>query len=588
VPPVARKGWLLGFALAGVLLAAVDTYVIVLALPAIMADVGVSLDRLQQATPIISGFLLGYVVVMPLIGRLSDVYGRYPLLVVCLAVFAAGSLVTASAHDLGSAVAGRALQGLGGGGLVPVTLALVADLWPAGRRGVPLGAVGAVQELGSVVGPLYGGVILAVASWQTIFWLNIPLVAVIAAGILAGRGPSGGGALPRRRPTPVGVATLIAASLAVISGGLAIAAPQPLRDSASIGALYTPIAGPEWFTPLFGLAVMAAIVCIVLWCVTRTSQLRWRAAAALGRRADWVGAVLMALVLTCVVLSFASGDPGRDVISSSAWWLLPAGGFLAALFVVRELRAPAPLVPFAEFKHRAAAGALLTNLAIGAALMAALVDVPLFARLTAFPDSQLPAALVLLRLLIGLPAGAFAGGVLSQRLGNRFVAGGGMAITAIALAVMTTWSATTLSDPLGVTWLHPSDPVLLVCGFGFGLTIAPINAAILAAVRPAFHGLASALVVVARIVGMLIGISVLTAVGLHAFFASTAALPPPQSLCPHSPLNCGPYNNLVQAAAIDELRAVFLGAAVCAGVAALVATWLLGKHAGDNAAVAHA
>jgi hypothetical protein len=71
------------------------------------------------------------------------------------------------------------------------------------------------------------------------------------------------------------------------------------------------------------------------------------------------------------------------------------------------------------------------------------------------------------------------------------------------------------------------------------------------------------------------------------FFASTAALPP-QSLCPHSPLNCGPYNNLVQAAAIDELRTVFLGAAVCAGVAALVATWLLGKRAGDNAALAHA
>jgi MFS transporter, DHA2 family, triacylglyceride efflux pump len=95
-------------------------------------------------------------------------------------------------------------------------------------------------------------------------------------------------------------------------------------------------------------------------------------------------------------------------------------------------------------------------------------------------------------------------------------------------------------------------------------------------------------VVVARIVGMLIGISVLTAVGLHVFFASTAALPTPQSLCPHSPLNCGPYNSLVQAAAIDELRAVFLGAAVCAGVAALVATWLLGKRAGDNALLAHA
>src|SRR5579859_729835 len=105
---------------AAVLLSSADTYVVVLALPAMMADLGIGLDRLQQATPIISGFLLGYVAVMLLIGRLSDVAGRRPLLYACLAVFAFGSLVTASAHDLGSAVAGRALQGAGGGGLVPV------------------------------------------------------------------------------------------------------------------------------------------------------------------------------------------------------------------------------------------------------------------------------------------------------------------------------------------------------------------------------------------------------------------------------------------------------------------------------------
>ena len=116
----ARRSWILAIAAAAVLIAAIDTYVIVLALPAIMADVGIGIDQLQAATPIISGFLLGYVVVMPMLGRLSDVYGRRPLLLLCLAVFAAGSLVTASAHDLGSVVAGRALQGLGGGGLVPI------------------------------------------------------------------------------------------------------------------------------------------------------------------------------------------------------------------------------------------------------------------------------------------------------------------------------------------------------------------------------------------------------------------------------------------------------------------------------------
>ena len=225
------------------LVAAIDTYVIVLALPAIMADVGIGIDQLQAATPIVSGFLLGYIVVMPLLGRLSDIYGRRPLLLLCLAVFAAGSLVTASAHDLGSVVAGRALQGLGGGGLVPVTLALVADLWPADRRGVPLGVIGGVQELGSVLGPLYGGLILTVGTWQTIFWLNLPIAAALGSGW-----PSPGAALraraedaanrPRLDPVSIGLA---AVSLA--AGCLAIVAPDALRDSDTLGVAYTAIGG---------------------------------------------------------------------------------------------------------------------------------------------------------------------------------------------------------------------------------------------------------------------------------------------------------------------------------------------------------
>jgi MFS family permease len=119
--------------------AAADTYVVVLALPDMMSAAGLTIDQLQRAAPIVSGFLLGYIGMLPLIGRIADLRGRLPVLVASLTVFAIGSVVTAAAYDLSSMVVGRFLQGAGGGGLVPATLALVADLWPAQRRGVPVG-----------------------------------------------------------------------------------------------------------------------------------------------------------------------------------------------------------------------------------------------------------------------------------------------------------------------------------------------------------------------------------------------------------------------------------------------------------------
>ena len=163
--------------------AAADTYVVVLALPDMMGDVGIPIDQLQRAAPIISGFLLGYVAMLPLIGRIADLRGRVPVLVAALVLFAVGSLVTALSYDVPTMVGGRFLQGVGGGGLVPATLALVADLYPAGRRGIPLGIVSAVQELGSVLGPLFGAVVLALADWRAIFAINLLVGLVLAAAI---------------------------------------------------------------------------------------------------------------------------------------------------------------------------------------------------------------------------------------------------------------------------------------------------------------------------------------------------------------------------------------------------------------------
>src|ERR1700736_277351 len=109
----------LWLAAAGLFLAALDTYAVVTLLPQMLAAVELPIDRVEAAAPILTGFLGGYVVAMPLLGAFSDARGRLPAFAAALAVFGVGSVVTALAPALGWLIAGRTLQGLGGGALVP-------------------------------------------------------------------------------------------------------------------------------------------------------------------------------------------------------------------------------------------------------------------------------------------------------------------------------------------------------------------------------------------------------------------------------------------------------------------------------------
>jgi len=561
--PGARSRGRLAFAGAVVMLAAADTYVVVLALPAIIGDIGISLGHLEQATPIISGFLLGYVAFLPMLGRLSDILGRGPVLAGCLLAFAAGSLVTASAHDLAVTVVGRTLQGAGGGGLVPVTLALVADGWIEQRRGVPLGIVGGVQELGAVLGPLYGAAIISVSSWRLIFWVNVPFALLVGVGFALMHRPRAEGS----RLDTVG---LLLGCLTSLCAALAIAAPPLLTNSDLWGLLYAPLWGTQSISEPLALAALLLAAMFVTWEIwagrNRRVLLPLRRLPELWTTVDLPGALLLAAVLGCIVITFASVDPSRELLSPLASALLPLAAVALFVFVIRERRHRAPLIPLMELRPRAAWGALLTNLPLGAALIAALVDVPILARATAYPDSQLAAALVLLRFLVAVPVGAVIGGFACSRLGYRLLTAAGMVLAAVMFAIMATWSDGSIGAGLRL-----SDAVLAACGLGFGLAIAPVNSAILGAVDSAIHGIAAALVVVARMMGMLVGVSLLTVIGLHSFYIVAARLPAPSALCPASPLDCPAYNTAATGAVLSELHAVFWGAAVCSAIAALVA-----------------
>ncbi|EUA39152.1 sugar (and other) transporter family protein [Mycobacterium avium subsp. avium 2285 (R)] len=165
-----------------VLLGALDAYVVVTIMRDIMTDVHIPINQLQRITWIITMYLLGYIAAMPLLGRASDRFGRKLVLQVSLALFMVGSVVTALAGHWGDfhlLIGGRTIQGVASGALLPVTLALGADLWAQRNRAGVLGGIGAAQELGSVLGPLYGiFIVFLFHDWRYVFWINVPLTLI--------------------------------------------------------------------------------------------------------------------------------------------------------------------------------------------------------------------------------------------------------------------------------------------------------------------------------------------------------------------------------------------------------------------------
>ena len=550
---------LLGLAAVAVAFAAADTYVVVLALPDMMTAAGLGIDELQRAAPIVSGFLLGYVAMLPLVGRIADIRGRLPVLVGSLVLFALGSLVTAASYDLGSMVAGRFVQGAGGGGLVPATLALVADIYPVSRRGVPLGVVGAVQEIGSVLGPLYGALVLALADWETIFWVNLAVGLVLAAALAGATSGDRVARRPRRDPVSVVLTALALAGLVLV-----LLAPAALTTGVTTGLAFLPVVGESrWLSPL-ALVLYATAAALVVHSLRAPRPLLdlhgWGTVA---RRADLLGSVLLALSLAGVILAFATADPQVSVFSPAGPWFLGVTAVSVVLFWLHNRRTAHPLVPRDALTATAAWGSLLVSFFVGAALIAALVDVPIFARVTTYPRSQLMAALVLLRLLVALPVGALAGGHLIRRLGVGTVTAAGMVLAVAGFAWMGTWGLESLAHPVATV-------PLVMTGLGFGLALAPVNAALLAATADAVHGVSSALLVVARMVGMLVGISALTTIGLRRYYSLQADLPTPSQVC-GGPTRCGDYTTLLKEAGLAQLQTVFVGAAVCAALAGVLA-----------------
>lgn len=169
----------------GVFVAALDQTVVVTALPAIFNDIGLPVTRLDEGAWIVTGYLIGYTAAMPLMGRVSDVYGHGRVYVLSLFVFMFGSALVALGGSLGWIVGARVIQAVGGGAVVPVAIAIAHGSLPKSKQGIAVGVIVGVAEAGSVLGPLYGGLVLRFLDWRWLFWLNLPLGGLIAILVLA-------------------------------------------------------------------------------------------------------------------------------------------------------------------------------------------------------------------------------------------------------------------------------------------------------------------------------------------------------------------------------------------------------------------
>jgi len=171
-----RTLWTFGITSAALFMASLDNLVVTTALPSIRAHLHASLAGLQWT---VNAYTLTFAVLLLTGATLGERYGRRRLFTVGLGLFTAGSAAAALAPGIGWLVAARAAQGVGAAVLIPLTLTLLSAAVSPERRGLALGAWGAVGGLAIAIGPLVGGAVVEGASWQWIFWLNVPIGLVL-------------------------------------------------------------------------------------------------------------------------------------------------------------------------------------------------------------------------------------------------------------------------------------------------------------------------------------------------------------------------------------------------------------------------
>lgn len=180
-----RRPYLVLFLISfGVFVAADDLTVVSTLLPQMIVDFEIPVPTgLDDAAWIVSSYLIAYIVTMPFVGRISDIYGRWKVYIASLALFAFGSIFVPLVTTLPWLIVFRVVQALGGGAMVPVAMAIIGDVFPERRRPMAMGVLATVDTAGWIFGPLYGAFLIRYLDWRWQFYINIPasLIAALSA-----------------------------------------------------------------------------------------------------------------------------------------------------------------------------------------------------------------------------------------------------------------------------------------------------------------------------------------------------------------------------------------------------------------------
>ena len=312
----------------GAFVTALDQTVVVTALPSLMLDLKIPFAELDSVSWIITAYLLGYTVAMPLIGRMGDVYGYSRVYQGGLVVFAIGTILVALSPSLDWMISARVIQAIGGGATVPIGLAVASTALPVRHRGMALGIVIAAAEAGSMLGPAYGGAIIEFLGWRWIFWLNVPQSAVIFLALFF---------LPNT-PNREG-------RVDYLGGALLVAALLVLSLALSREGLFTLASSLPFIIGAPGLALVALLVIVErrTWQPILSSFLfRSRAFLAANLTQLLEGVALIIAMVTVPLM--ANTVMGKDPLTGAMWLLrmtaaIPVsailGGRLLALAGIR-------------------------------------------------------------------------------------------------------------------------------------------------------------------------------------------------------------------------------------------------------------